>query len=221
MEPLLILLQMLLAWAATPIPPTGRVTLTPLTRAAYERARQLAPLSREARTFPLRKSQGKIRVPTIAGSKLFRDRVSRVIVENIDYKYLGYLPRVRVHLIEKSYWEGEEVLTVIVLVVRPDGRILQLPGEPHYSPKQRQAVVFWSAPNFDEGTTGTVQLLTPQATTATVFWETTADAWEPVAAFWDSDSTICLKRHYYRPARLAYTRLLLTRWTRNSIATLR
>ncbi len=211
MRPFLFLLQALLSLSAAPTPPNVRVALIPLTRAAYERARSLAPLAREARTFPLRKSQGKIRVPTATGSKLFRDKVSRVIVENVGYKYLGYLPRVQVHLIEKSYWEGEEALAIVVLVVRPDGHILQLPGEPHYSSNQRQAVVFWSAPNFDEGTTGTVQLLTTQATTATVFWETTSDVWEPVAAFWDSDSTVCLKRHYYRPARFTYTRLLLTR----------
>jgi hypothetical protein len=207
MKPLLLGLLLLPGGALAP--PAARVTLTPLTRAAYERARQLASLAREARTFPVRKIQGKIRVTTAAGTKLFRDKVGREETDNVIYTYLGYVPRVRVHLVGKSYWEAEEALLNVVLVVRPDGRILQLPGEPHYSLSQRLAVVYWSFPNFDEGITATVQLLVPQATTAPVLWESTSEAWEPVAAFWESDSTVCLKRRYRHPARFTYARLLV------------
>ncbi|MDB5235846.1 MAG: hypothetical protein JWR44_2839 [Hymenobacter sp.] len=75
MKLLLLWLLPLLGYlpAAGPVP--GRVTFSPMTKAAYLAAQKTAVSTKPQVTFPLKKAQGRIIIPTAKGQKTFADIV--------------------------------------------------------------------------------------------------------------------------------------------------
>jgi hypothetical protein len=210
-------LLVLLSSAAGPKPPAVRVTISPLTKAAFEQARRRAStlgklLLGEAPIFTVHKQKGRLVIPTEAGSKLFKDKVfPKNEVDDITYEYLGFFPKHKVHLIQVAYYESSEVL-----LVEKNGNIVRLVSEPLYSPSQQRllaasrGIVYAMMPN-------SLQLVEKVAGRLQIVWEITPKKWEPVDLFWTSDSVACLKQELvnsateepYEPARFTYARLLV------------
>ena len=190
------------------------VKLMALTKAAYLQAKSQRPATHERRTFPLKKSSGKIVVPTTAGNKVFKDRKVSPETQNASYDYLGYFPRVQEHLLKTSHWEAEEVLLEEVLTVRSDGRILRFLSEPVYSPGKKYLVVALHI-SFEGAENGLLQVFEQQSDTVKLLWEATPEDWDAAEVFWATDNTIFVKQRRckngvpYKPARFTYAQLLM------------
>ena len=74
MKPVLLLLLALLLKLPAAGPPAVKVTLSPLTKAAYLAAKKGAVSTKPAITFPLKKVRGRIVIPTAKGPKVFQDK---------------------------------------------------------------------------------------------------------------------------------------------------
>jgi hypothetical protein len=210
-----LLLLAILGSASSPKPPAARVTLSPITIAAYEQAhRRVGVPSKlllgEAPVFTVRKQKGRLIIPTEAGNKLFKDKVfPENEVDDVTYEYLGFFPKHQVHLIRIAYYESSEIL-----LVEKNGNIVRLVSEPLYSPSQQRlltasrGIVYAMMPN-------SLQLAERVGGRLQVVWEMTPKNWEPVDLFWTSDSVACLKQELinstteapFEPARFTYARL--------------
>ena len=83
MKPLLPLLLTLLLKLLPAGPPAGRVTFSPLTKAAYLAAKKKAIVTKPKMTFPLKKVRGRIVIPTAKGNVVFKDVTGDMSLEGV------------------------------------------------------------------------------------------------------------------------------------------
>jgi hypothetical protein len=198
---LLLLLPLLLKVSAASssgpaVPPSVRVTSSPLTKAAYLEARKLTVVTRPTLTFPVKKVRDRIVIPTAAGPKIFQDK--GIGTDNDDqakYEYAGYLPQFGYHVVVGHFWEHTNWL-----LLGPGGAPLELYDAPVYSPDLKHFVVsaagieFSVYPNeirlftFLNGRWREVWKLEPSVEPAT---------WEPQEVRWLSNSTLLLKKRMW------------------------
>lgn len=190
MKPALLLF--LLCYAAKPVgppPPSVRVTLTPLRKAAYLAARKTRISTRPTVTYPLAKQGGCLVIPTAAGNRIFRDQgIGTDDVEQAQFEYLGYTPRFRQHSVLAHHWERTHWL-----LLAKNGHQLTFYNAPDYSPDLTSFVVvsagieFGVYPNsiqlfhFEKGSWQPVGKLAPKT-------------WEPQAVFWTANNFLVLSQ---------------------------
>lgn len=193
MKPVLLWLFALLLKLPAAGPPAGRVTLTPCTKGAYDEAKKTAITTKPTLTFPLKKQQGRVVIPTAKGPKVFQDKgVGTDNDDQVEFKYLGYAAELKYHLVTGTYWEG-----FLCHLVGDNGQQLELADTPDFSPNKRRFVV-WSAGievsymanviqvyELESGRWWQVWKLEPSVEPAT---------WEPEELHWLSNSTLLLKK---------------------------
>jgi hypothetical protein len=189
---LLVLLTLLLKLLAV-APPVVRVTSTALTKAAYLEAKKTAIVTKPTLTFPLKKQQARIVIPTAKGPKVFQDKgVGTDNDDQVEFKYLGYDTALKYHLVTGNYWEG-----FLCHFVGDNGQQLELSDTPDFSPDMRSFVVFSAGievsylPNLiqlyrlENGRWRQIWKLEPSIEPAT---------WEPEEMRWLSNSTLLMKK---------------------------
>ena len=193
MKPLLLVLLALLLKLPPAGPPAPRVTLSPLTKAAYLEARKGIVTTKPSMTFPLKKARGRIVIPTSKGPKVFQDKgVGTDDDDQAEYVYKGYLSQFGYHVIEAHLWERTQWF-----LLDKQGKQLEFYDAPAYSPDMRHFVVASSGieysvyPNevqvfqYDNGRWRQIWKLEPSVEPAT---------WEPDEMQWLSNSTLLLKK---------------------------
>ena len=193
MKLLLLWLLPLLSYFPAAGPPAVRVTFSPLTKAAYLAAKKSAVSTKPAITFPLKKTRGRIVIPTTKGPKIFQDNDADE--ENSDwekYTYLGYWPQFESHLILHNHYEWSNYI-----LLSKSGPKEELFDLPRFSPDHTTFVAisggieYWAFPNsirlfrFEKGWWREVWKLEPSIEPAT---------WEPNDICWLSNSTLLLKK---------------------------
>ncbi|MDO7854392.1 hypothetical protein [Hymenobacter convexus] len=196
---LLVLLALLLKLPAG-APPAVRVTFSPLTEAAYLAAKKTAVLTKPAMTFPVKKRNGRIVIPTAKGPKIFTDVVIDEAAfkkghgeeESTVYTYLGYLVDFKCHLIQVQYYE-----TTQWLLIDGSGHRIELWGEPMYSPDRRHIAAICMGIEYSGGQPNILQLLELRNGVLQQVWEQEPKTWEPYRIKWLSSSTLLLSREMW------------------------
>ena len=162
MKPVLLRLLALLLKLPAAGPPAVRVTLSPLTKAAYLAAAKGAMVTKPTLTFPLKKVRGQIVIPTAKGRKTFTDiiidesAVKRGHGENelTTYTYLGYAVDFKFHLIRVEYYE-----TTQWLLIDAFGKQTAMWGEPVFAPDKKHFVAICAGIEYGGGQPNRIQLL--------------------------------------------------------------
>ncbi|MBO2010710.1 hypothetical protein [Hymenobacter negativus] len=196
MKGTLLLLLLLLKMPPAATPGAVRVTFSALTKAAYLEAKKVAVLTKPAMTFPLKKAQGRVVIPTAKGSKAFQDNA--VDEENPDwekYTYLGYWPQFGCHLILHNHYEWSNYI-----LLNRNGQEVELCEPPIYSPDLKSFVAissgieYWANSNsiqlfrFQNGTWRQIWKVEPAVEPAT---------WEPNEIYWLSANSLILKKRMW------------------------
>ncbi|MBJ6110227.1 hypothetical protein JAO73_14485 [Hymenobacter sp. BT523] len=193
MKPLLTLLLPLLLKLAAVGPPTGKVTFSPLTKAAYLEARKAAIVTKPVATFPLKKQKGCIVIPTVKGKVIFQDKgVGTDNDDQAEFSYRGLVASLKYHVVEGRYWEAFQVH-----LVGENGQRLDLPSLPEYSPDMRSMVV--ASSGIEVGYfPNAIQLYRLENGRWRQVWkiEPSVDpmSWEPEEVRWLSNSALLLKK---------------------------
>ncbi len=198
---LLLLLGLLLA-AAGPAPPAGRVTLTPLSKAAYLAARKNCSTAKPRVTFPLRKQHGRLVIPTAKGPRIFTD--SQLTEDNPDWEkftYEGYLPQAECHLILHNHYEWSRVI-----LLTKSGQQLVLQDDPVFSPGFAHFVGISGGLEYGANE-NYIRLYELKNHGWKPVWHLTPKTWEPADIYWASDSTLLLQKRQWPSERRTYARL--------------
>ena len=193
-----------------------RVTLSPLTKAAYSQAEKSQITTKPRVTFPLKKQGSRIIIPTTKGSKVFKDVViTETFIkqghsedEATTYTYLGFLPDFKYHLLKVGFYETEAWL-----LVDSSGKSFELWGAPLFSPDMKRIAAICQGIEYGGGQPNIIQMLELQNGTLREIWTLRPKTWEPMILFWTSNNTLYLRKQlcegdgYYYPKRFAYARL--------------
>jgi hypothetical protein len=188
-------------------PPVGNVILSPLPRAAYVQALKGKISTIPHVTFPLKKQQKRLVIPFLKGARVFRDGwVDGERDEETRYKYLGYWPALRWHLVEGYHFS--EVYRLNVLT--HGGQWLKLEGDPQLSPDTRQFVVTSGA--LDGLGAPCIQLFRLTRGAWQEVWKIESHWWQVEQLEWVASNTLLLKQKHWDKtfSRAWYTYAKLT-----------
>ncbi|GAB3587212.1 hypothetical protein [Hymenobacter daeguensis] len=211
MKPALLLLLALLLKLPAGAPPKVRVTFSPLTKAAYLAAAKGGIVTAPTMTFPLKKQNGRIVIPTVKGPKVFKDvRRAEDETAEVTYLYQGFYAKLQHHLLQIRYYENAEWV-----IVEANGKISRLWSPPGYSPGLDYLFTGSGSLDYDMMPNG-LQLFRIGPGGLKKVWETAPTAWAPEDAFWTSGNTLFVKqrryvnlevsdKHYFTYAKLTIT----------------
>ncbi|GAB3872153.1 hypothetical protein GCM10028824_22210 [Hymenobacter segetis] len=193
MKPLLLLLLSLLLKLPATGPPAVRVAFSPLTKVAYLAAAKGAIVTKPVVAFPVKKTRGRIVIPTAKGPTVFKDNDADE--ENPDWEkftYQGYLPKFECHLILHNHYEWSQYI-----LVDKSGRKTEISGMVVYSPDLRSFVAI-SGGVESAMYPNSIQLFRFESHHWREVWkiEPSVDpaTWEPDEIHWLSNSTLLLKK---------------------------
>ncbi|MBF9142265.1 hypothetical protein [Hymenobacter properus] len=194
MKPVLLLLLALLLKLPAGAPLKVRVTLSPLTKTAYEQAKKAAIVTKPTLTFPLKKHKGRIVIPTAKGPKVFQD-VQKADDETATttYQYLGYLEKLRLHVLQIQLWETSEYE-----LIDARGNITELWSPPTCSPQMQYLMTVSGSLEYEMMPNG-LQLFRCAPVGLQKVWELAPTTWAPdeASTFWASESTVFIKQKRY------------------------
>lgn len=196
---MLLLFALLLRIPATG-PATVHVTFSPLTKAAYLVAKKSQVITKPKVTFPLKKQNRQLVIPTSKGPKVFTDIVidDAAIKKDIGetestiYDYLGYLPDFRCHLINVHYYE-----TSAYLLIDAAGKQITLWGEPLFAPDMQHIVATCQGIEYSGGQPNSLQLLEMRNGALREVWSLKPQTWEPYRIGWASSNTLLLSKEMW------------------------
>ena len=127
MKATFLLFLLLFHSASMLLPPVAHVIMSPLSKTTYVQALKEKISTTPHVTFPLKKQQKRLVIPSLKGARVFRDGwIDGERDEETRYKYLGYWPALRWHLVEGYHFS--EVYRLNVLT--QGGQWLKLEGDP-------------------------------------------------------------------------------------------
>ncbi|WP_046245128.1 hypothetical protein [Hymenobacter terrenus] len=193
----LLLLLALLFETSVADPAPGRVTSSPLMKTAYMEAKKACRAAQPQRTFPLKKANGRITIPTTKGPKVFKDVIVDEVAlqkgigeeETLIHDYLGFLPEFHCHLLKLSYYETSEYL-----MIDEAGRQITLCGEPIFSPDMRYIVASSQGIEYGGGQANVIELLELQKSGLRQIWKLEPKTWEPYRVCWASATALLLSK---------------------------
>lgn len=188
-------------------PPTVHVGISPLAKTAYVQALRSKIDTTPRVTFPLKKQQTRLAIPCAKGTHVFQDGwVDGEWDQDTRYKYLGYWPALRWHLVEGYHFS--EVYRLNVLT--QGGQWLQLEGDPQLNPTMTQFVVASGA--LDGMVPPTIQLFRFIKGAWQQVWELESDSWQVEQLEWIAGNTLLLKQKHWNKSftRAWYTYAKLT-----------
>jgi hypothetical protein len=196
MKPLLLLLLALLKLPAG-APPKVRVSFSPLTKAAYLAAKKSAIVTKPTMTFPLKKKNGRIVIPTAKGNVIFKD--NDVDEEDPDwekYTYQGYWPQFECHLILHNHYEWSRYL-----LVDKSGKEIEISNMAVYSPDTKSFVAISYGGVESAMYSNSIKLFYFENHHWREVWKiepsVDSDTWEPAEICWLSNSTMLLKKRMW------------------------
>jgi hypothetical protein len=201
MKSALLLLYLLVLTAASgpmPVP----VTFSPMTKAEYLGTQKKQIITKPQVTFPLKKQDGRLIIPTAKGPKVFADiviseaAIKRGIGEEdaTSYIYLGYLNAISCHLIRKMRYGGEVTQW---LLVEKSGRQIELWGEPVFSPDMQRIVASCQGIEYSGGQANIIQLLQVQKGILQEVWSYKPTTWEPTEVNWISSNELLVRKEMW------------------------
>ncbi|MET4076544.1 hypothetical protein [Hymenobacter sp. UYCo722] len=209
-----LLLFLLRNGASAPRPTSVRVAFSPLTKAAYMQALKGKIAFTPRVTFPLKKQQGRLVIPSTKGPHVFRDGwVDGERDEDTQYKYLGYWPELRWHLVEGYHFS--EVYRLNALT--QNGQWLRLEDSPAISPDTSQFVVASGA--LDGIGTPTIQLFQRKEGAWQQVWKVESRSWQVEEVEWVAANALVLQQKHWNKtfsrAWYTYARLTIQDQTKN------
>ena len=155
--------------------------------------------------------------PFLAPNTAWKTTVFLLRNKSITYSYLGFLPKLRQHVVEVAYWENTDWL-----IIEENGNMVRLVSPPNYSPN-RQNILAGSCGIEYEMAPNRVQVFKTKNNKLALAWEITPELWEPTEAFWGNDSTVFVKQKWfkyngtsvdryrvgYKPSRFTYSRIVV------------
>lgn len=187
--------------------PVAHVVLSPLAKTAYGQALKGKISTTPRVTFPLKKHQQRLVIPSLKGAHVFQDGwVEGERDEDTRYKYLGYWPALRWHLVEGYHFSEAYRLNVLT----QSGQWLKLEGEPQLSPDARQFVVASGA--LDGLGTPTIQFFHLTKGAWQQVWQIESHSWQVDQLEWVAAKTLLLKQKHWDKtfSRAWYTYAKLT-----------
>ena|GEM_PF-2397611 len=178
----------------------SRVTLISLSKAAYMQAAKQVIVTKPHITFPVRKKDGRLVIPTAKGSKVFKDVViDAAAVRNghseselTTYNYLGYIAELKSHLIQVQYYEIAQWL-----LIDAQGRQMELWGAPVFSPDLKRIAAVCEGIEYGGGQPNIIQLLELQNGVLREVWKLEPENWEPTRIGWTSATTLVLSKEMW------------------------
>jgi hypothetical protein len=190
-----LLFFLLLDGASVLPPPPIHVSIRPLTKAAYVQALKGKITTIPRVTFPLKKQQKRMVIPSATGAHVFRDGwVDGEQDEDTRYKYLGYWPALRWHLVAGYHYS--EVYRLNALTQR--GQWLKLEGSPQIGPDTSQFVVASGA--LDGIGTPTIQLFRRKKDTWREVWKVAPRSWQVEQVEWVAANELLLQQKHWNQA---------------------
>jgi hypothetical protein len=205
--PFLLLLPLLVV--ARPGGPSAlHVTFSPLTKAAYLQAKKSCVVTKPRVTFPLKKANGRLVIPTAKGRKVFQDRgVGTDNDDQAQYEYLGYLQQFGTHVLLAHLWERTQWF-----MIDKDGRQIELYDAPLYSPDGKSFVAIAAGLEYPVYPNSLLLYRFAEGRWRQV-WALEPTTWEPVDICWNNSSTLLLKKKTWTPRDLgstaSYSRLVI------------
>lgn len=187
--------------------PAVRVAISPLTKAAYVQALKGKISTTPRVTFPLKKQHERLVIPSAKGAHVFRDGwVDGERDEETRYKYLGYWPALRWHLVEGYHFS--EVYRLNALT--QSGQWLKLEDSPQIGPDTSQFVVASGA--LDGIGTPTIQLFRLKKGVWQEVWKIESSSWQVEQLEWVAANTLLLQQKHWDKtfSRAWYTYAKLT-----------
>lgn len=168
------------------------MVLSPLAKTAYAQALKSKISTTPRVTFPLKKRQKQLFIPSAKGTRIFRDGwVDGERDEDTRYRYLGYWPALQWHLVEGYHFS--EVYRLNVLT--QGGQWLKLNGDPQLSPNTSQFVVASGA--LDGLGTPTIQLFRFTRGAWQQVWKLESDSWQVEQLEWVAVNTLLLEQKHW------------------------
>jgi hypothetical protein len=203
-----LLLLPLLIGARPSAPPAVRVTFSPLTKAAYLQAKKGCIETKPHVTFPLKKTHGRIIIPTAKGQKAFQDKgIGTDNDDQAQYEYLGYLPQFECHVVLAHLWER-----TLWILIQKSGRQIELYDAPSYSPDLKSFVVISSGLEYSVYP-NSIRLFQFDNHAWQEVWSLEPKNWEPYRLCWASNSSLLLIKEMWvgkNPGTaFTYSKLLL------------
>ena len=200
MKSVLLLLLTLLLKLPSAGPPAVRITFSPLTKAAYLAAAKATVVTKPTTTIPLKKTRGRLVIPTAKGPKTFADIIIDEAAikkghgedELTTYTYLGYLVDFKCHLIRVQYYETAQWLLIDI-----SGRQIELWGEPLFSPDLRHIVAICMGIEYGGGQPNMLQLLELRNGMLWQVWTLEPKVWEPYRIKWLSSTSLVLSKEMW------------------------
>ncbi|HEX8659003.1 MAG TPA: hypothetical protein VF690_15780 [Hymenobacter sp.] len=192
MKPVWLVLVLLFGTSAAGPAPV-RVTISPLTKAAYLAAKKGGIVTKPRRTFTLKKLNGRITIPTNKGPKVFKDVIVDEAAlrrgigeeESLVHDYLGFLPAFHCHLVKINFYETSEYL-----LISETGHQISLCGEPLFSPDVRYIMASSPGIEYSGGQPNMIELLELQSAGLKRVWKLEPETWEPYEVIWISDNEL-------------------------------
>jgi hypothetical protein len=189
MKSLLLGLLLLLSNTAISLPRPTRVTFTPLTKSSYIVAKKGCISTKPRTTFPLKKQNGRIVIPTAKGKKVFTDKyINTDRDDQQEFEYSGYLAQFECHVVVGHFYEWSQWF----LIDRNGGEIT-LYDAPEYSPDMQR---FVSASRGLEYPVypNVIRLFRFENHEWHEVWHIEPANWEPYYIGWTSASTLILSK---------------------------
>ncbi|WP_426059388.1 hypothetical protein [Hymenobacter sp. B1770] len=189
MRPLWLPVAGLFLLSAVAAPPFALVALTP---AAFHHAVRAAPPASLRLEYPVRKSNGAVRIPLGGGGyKTFADRPVNAEgtdeTEQLTYTYVGYMPDFRQHLLQERAYESSQWL-----LVSETGETTPLWSQPLPSPDRVYLLTSNGSLDYDVMPTG-LQLFRQVGGRVVKQWEHRLTTWEPRQVQWLTNDRLCLQ----------------------------
>lgn len=168
------------------------VAISPLTKTAYLQALKGKISTTSRVTFPLKKQHNRLVIPSAKGAHVFRDGwFDGEREEDTRYKYLGYWPALRWHLVEGYHFS--EVYRLNALT--QSGQWLKLEDSPLISPDTSQFVVTSGA--LDGIGTPTIQLFRFHKGTWQQVWKIESQSWQVEQLDWVATNALLLQQKHW------------------------
>jgi hypothetical protein len=207
MKAALLLFCLLIDGISVPQAPTVHVAISPLTKTAYLLALRRKISTAPRVTFPLKKQHERLVIPSAKGTHIFRDGwVNGERDEETRYKYLGYCPDLRWHLVEGYHFSEAYRLNALT----QSGQWLKLEGSPQVSPDTTQFVVASGA--LDGMGTPAIQLFRLKRGSWQEVWKIEPSSWQVEQLEWVAANTLLLQQKHWDKtfSRAWYTYAKLT-----------
>lgn len=153
------------------------------------------------------KRRGVLTLPVRGGSKVFRDyHVGTDFDDQVSYRHRGYLPAVRLHLIEVHFYESSEWW----LVSYDTGALTRLWNLPQFSPDGRRVAAYSRGLEYGAVPNG-VQVFRVEPGRLSRLVELRPEQWEPARLVWRDNRSLDVQALATDLTTKVYKRLTLLR----------